>query len=119
MLLSKFLLGLGLLPLLDAAALPLQHPKVHVSHNATLHRRNNINKYGGCDKKYTNGKGKDIVYTAYQDMLKVTQLINPFLTLPSPSGPGGGEPELPPGVLEDRFFGPIGDFPDRRSLIHG
>lgn len=39
-------------------------------------------------------------------MLKVTQLVHPFLKLPSPSGPGGHEPDIPPGVLEDRFFGP-------------
>jgi len=120
MLLSHLVLSFGLLCVIDAATLPMNlHIPIHFSHNATLHRRNNINKYGGCDKQYDNGKGKDIVYQAYQDMLKVTQLVNPFLKLPSPSGPGGNEPDLPPGVLEDRFFGPLADQTDKLSLIHG
>jgi hypothetical protein len=105
MLLSQLVLSFGLFSVIDAATLPLNTP-IHFSHNATLHRRNNISKYDGCDKQYANGKGKDIVYQAYQDMLKVTQLVHPFLKLPSPSGPGGHEPDIPPGVLEDRFFGP-------------
>jgi hypothetical protein len=50
---------------IEAGPLPLRNAP-HFSHNATLHRRNNINEYGGCDKQYTLGKGKDIVYQAYQ-----------------------------------------------------
>jgi hypothetical protein len=60
-----------LLVIIDAATLLIKTP-VQFQHNTTLHRRNNINKYGGCDKKYTAGSGKDLVYKAYQDMLKIT-----------------------------------------------
>jgi hypothetical protein len=75
-----------------------RHPAFQ--HNATLHRRNNINKYGGCNKVYDEGKGRDIVYQAYQDMLRLTQAINPFLV----ELIGDQLVELDPGVLEDRFL---------------
>jgi hypothetical protein len=113
-LLSLIPLGLWLA---DAVhAIPVADPDPPAfRHNSTLHRRNNINKYGGCDKAYDNGKGRDIVYRAYQDMLKMTQYINPFLTV---LGPDGGGLQLTPGVLENRFFGDITGHQDRRDLIH-
>lgn len=63
--LSTFVAGLVLVWSIEAGPLPLRNAP-HFSHNATLHRRNNINEYGGCDTQYPLGKGKDIVYTAYQ-----------------------------------------------------
>jgi hypothetical protein len=101
---SFFMLGLLLaciFCLSDAARINIQDQPV-VPHNATLHRRNNINKYGGCDKVYAAGKGKDLVKQAYKDTLRIAQYINPFLVTPEGIG---GPTILPPRTLELRFFG--------------
>ncbi|RDL35318.1 SGNH hydrolase [Venustampulla echinocandica] len=94
------------------------HDRPSFPHNATLHRRANINKYGGCDKLYKNGKskGKDIVKQGYHDMLRMTQHINPFLVYLSPEGDAV---QLAPGPIEKRFFGDFSDQSYKRSLIYG
>ncbi|EPE29296.1 SGNH hydrolase [Glarea lozoyensis ATCC 20868] len=88
------------------------------SHNATLHRRNNINKYGGCDKMYKDGKskGKDIVKQGYHDMLRMTGLLNPFLTVVVDEQ----LIELDPGPMENRFLAVGKDDKSRakRDLIY-
>jgi hypothetical protein len=87
-----------------------------VAHNATLHRRNNINKYGGCKKKYKHGKdgktestGRDIVDSGYKDMLRMTKNINNFLRF--------WIINLGTGKMEKRFFGDVPIGSKKRKLI--
>ena len=98
-----FLLGFFcLFSVLSATKIKVQD-RPAVPHNATLHRRNDFNKYGGCNKQYAAGIGKQIVTQAKEDMLAMAQYSNPFLY------DAGGGSECPTwdyaGVLEKRFFG--------------
>ncbi|KAI1034833.1 hypothetical protein LB504_004407 [Fusarium proliferatum] len=90
-------------------------------HNTTLFRRDNINKYGGCDKKYTNPNGdgevtgRELIDLGYQGALRLAQYINPFLIFIQPDGL---DPiELDPGTLETRYFGDFDSLPSGRKLI--
>jgi hypothetical protein len=97
----------------------------HMRHNATLHRRNNINKYGGCDKLYEDPdsgstdppklKGRDIVNKAYQDALRLADSVSPFLL---DLIPDVGPIEVPPGVIENRYFGNIGGSANLNKKIY-
>src|ERR1700710_866494 len=51
-------------------------------------------------------------------MLKMTQLVHPFLQLPPPCS-SCTPPEVAPGVLETRYFGDLNGQDDRRALIFG
>ncbi|KAF4438886.1 SGNH hydrolase [Fusarium acutatum] len=89
--------------------------------NTTLFRRDNINKYGGCDKEYINpngdGKvtGRELIDLGYQGALRLAQHINPFLIFVDPDGQ---DPiELDPGTLETRYFGDFDSLPSGRRLI--
>ncbi|KAG4436760.1 hypothetical protein IFR05_007757 [Cadophora sp. M221] len=115
----RFFLSLGLLSVIvQGVTLPIfpTVAPVEFQHNATLHRRNNINKYGGCGKMYGTSSGKDLVNRAYKDMLKIAQVVNPFLRQTPPCA-SCAPPEVAPGVLEDRFFADLKGKDARQKLI--
>ncbi|KAI3393725.1 hypothetical protein diail_3771 [Diaporthe ilicicola] len=95
---------------------------LNFGYNATLFRRDSINKYGGCDKMYDDPNvsenvqvsGKSLVDIAYHDALRLAQLINPFLVIPMPDGEDPIEQD--PGTLEIRYLGDINEAA-RRNLI--
>jgi hypothetical protein len=110
--------GIWLAQFIDAASLDLQSPP-HMRHNATLHRCNNINKYGGCDKMYDNPDGdgekssKDLVYRGYQDALRMAGKVSPFIHYCDDDV----NFFLPPDPLELRFFGELEEGSRKRNLI--
>jgi hypothetical protein len=75
-LLSLLICSLWLASVIDADSLNIQSPS-HLHYKGKLHRRNNIDKFGGCDKEYDDPdsgasnpekrKGKDLVKWAYED----------------------------------------------------
>lgn len=53
------------------------------SHNATLHRRENINTDGGGKEAYSkkNWEPKDTVKSGHHDILRMSDFVHPFLAV--------------------------------------